>query len=83
MTKNLYQHIMRKLLQDPNNETESEPDSTEREGGSSSPASNLTSSELKVKCSTVLKMLVFVQIEILSNYNICINDEGIHSIIFL
>ena len=67
MTENLYQHIM---FQDANNEIESEPDSTEREGGSSSPASNLVSSELKVKCSTVLKMLMFVQIEILSNYNI-------------
>lgn len=67
MTENFYQHIM---FQDANNEIESEPDSTEREGGSSSPASNLVSSELKVKCSTVLKMLMFVQIEILSNYNI-------------
>ena len=67
MTENLYQHIM---FQDANNEIENEPDSTEREGGSSSPASNLVSSELKVKCSTVLKMLMFVQIEILSNYNI-------------
>ena len=67
MTENLYQHIM---FQDANNEIESEPVSTEREGGSSSPASNPVSSELKVKCSTVLKMLMFVQIEILSNYNI-------------
>ena len=59
---NFYHLFMWKsfFFQDASNKVESKPDSTEEEGGSSPPINDLTSSELKVKCNTVLKMLVFV-----------------------
>lgn len=79
MTGNFYQYIMRKRF---SGCKQWNWRFNWAVGGSSFPVSNLTSNELKVKCSTVLKMLVFVQMEILSNYNICINHEGIHSIFF-
>ena len=53
------------FFQDASNEVESKPDSTEGEGGSSPPTRDLTSSEPKVKCNTVLKMLVSVWMETL------------------
>ena len=56
---NFYHLLWEKpFFQDVNIEVESKPDSTEGKGSSSPLGSDLTISELKVKCNIVLKMFV-------------------------